>query len=116
MGLSVVLKYYVVEEQSGSSVTSLDILDPRLPTRVARPPVVKKEAVAGQKRNRKEQWGGMRFLCGLTKICTSTAEKMREHMQGELYKKMAADTPTWPGSPEQKVSHTPAGPNTPSRT
>ena len=32
----------------------------------------------------------MKFFCPLTKICTATPEKMREHMEGELYKQFVA--------------------------
>ncbi len=37
----------------------------------------------------------MKFFCPLTKICTATPEKMREHMEGELYKQFVAKDTGW---------------------
>lgn len=44
----------------------------------------------------------MKFYCPLTKICTATSEKMREHMEGELYKSFAAKDSNWETSDEKK--------------
>merc|ERR1719221_1861284 len=101
------LKFLISDEQSRDSVTSLDVLDPRLPTRIARPPPVKQNPVLAppigkRRRTQREEWGGMKFFCSLTKICTPTAERMRAHMQGDFYKRMAAEKPDWDSSTERK--------------
>eukprot|EP00927_Polykrikos_kofoidii_P020339 TRINITY_DN19633_c0_g1_i1.p1 TRINITY_DN19633_c0_g1~~TRINITY_DN19633_c0_g1_i1.p1 ORF type:complete len:525 (-),score=118.97 TRINITY_DN19633_c0_g1_i1:57-1631(-) len=109
--ISQIMKFQVIEDQPQVSVATLDMLDPRLPTRIARPPPPKGHAalhgfnMLGKKRLRfeEEEWGGMKFYCPLTKICTLTADKMRMHMSGELYKKMAASTPGWETSNEKKL-------------
>merc|ERR1712232_301040 len=109
--ISQMLKFQVIEDQPQLSVAALDMLDPRLPTRIARPPPPKilsplQNMMANQakKRAREEgEWGGMKFHCPLTKICAPTADRMRLHMQGDLYKKMAAATPGWEDSPEKKL-------------
>lgn len=44
----------------------------------------------------------MKFYCSLTKICTPSCEKMREHMEGELYKRFAARDSNWEGSEEKR--------------
>lgn len=112
--LSMLLKFLVCEEQPQTSVASLDVLDPRLPTRIARPPPPKPPSpllamvnsmLPGMKKRQRtvqEEWGGMKFHCSLTKICTMTADKMRMHMAGDLYKRLAADTPSWEESAEKK--------------
>eukprot|EP00405_Crypthecodinium_cohnii_P008244 CAMPEP_0206420728 /NCGR_PEP_ID=MMETSP0324_2-20121206/1028_1 /ASSEMBLY_ACC=CAM_ASM_000836 /TAXON_ID=2866 /ORGANISM="Crypthecodinium cohnii, Strain Seligo" /LENGTH=557 /DNA_ID=CAMNT_0053884693 /DNA_START=115 /DNA_END=1787 /DNA_ORIENTATION=+ len=108
----VLVKYQICEEQAQMSIASLDVLDPRLPTRIARPPPNKTPnpitaavmSQQGKKRQRSQQdeWGAMKFCCTLTKICTPTAEKMRLHMQGDLYKRLAASSPDWDESTEKK--------------
>jgi len=107
--LSLLLRFQVCEEQPPASVASLDVLDPRLPTRIARPPPPKTPSpllaalgLGGRRRARAEEWGGMRFFCPLTQICAPTAERMRAHMQGELYRRLAAGTPGWEASPERR--------------
>mmetsp|Transcript_13856 Transcript_13856/g.39442 ORF Transcript_13856/g.39442 Transcript_13856/m.39442 type:complete len:121 (-) Transcript_13856:75-437(-) len=49
-----------------------------------------------------EEWGGMKFHCPLTKICTLTPDRMRLHVQGDFYKRMAASTPDWEDSTGKK--------------
>lgn len=111
--LSLLLRFQVCDDQPQVSVAGLDVLDPRLPTRIARPPppktpnpllAVMNSLTPGHKRGRQaqEEWGGMKFYCPLTKICTMTPERMRMHVQGDLYKKMAAKTPGWEDSAEKK--------------
>jgi len=112
--LSMVLKFLICEEQPPPSVASLDVLDPRLPTRISRPPPAKPTApnplsalvnsvMQGKKRQRShEEWGMMKFYCPLTKICTPTAEKMRDHIRGDLYRRMAAAAAGWDDSTEKK--------------
>merc|ERR1711907_541614 len=105
------LKFQVIEDQPQASIAMLEMLDPRLPTRIARPPPIKIVSplqnmmnLAGKKRkNEDDEWGGMKFQCPLTKICAPTADMMRLHMSGELYKKMAAATPDWEESQEKKI-------------
>eukprot|EP00928_Gymnodinium_smaydae_P053330 TRINITY_DN37342_c0_g1_i1.p1 TRINITY_DN37342_c0_g1~~TRINITY_DN37342_c0_g1_i1.p1 ORF type:complete len:526 (-),score=148.30 TRINITY_DN37342_c0_g1_i1:105-1682(-) len=108
--ISQIMRFKVMEDQPQLSVASLDMLDPRLPTRIARPPPSKPNPLGvvgpgGKKRMRPqgEDWGGMRFHCTLTKICAPTAERMRHHMNGELYKRMAAATPSWETSQEKAM-------------
>merc|ERR1712113_167629 len=90
-------------------MTSLDIIDPRLPTRVARPPLPKftfptpMTDAYGRKRLRHEDWGGMKFFCSVTSICTASSDQMRKHMEGDLYKRMAAASSTWEDSQEKKT-------------
>ena len=43
-----------------------------------------------RRKKTRRRWGEMKFFCPLTKICTATPEKMREHMEGELYKQFVA--------------------------
>merc|ERR1712232_874096 len=101
----------VIEDQPQLSVAALDMLDPRLPTRIARPPPPKvlsplQNMMANQakKRAREEgEWGDMKFHCPLTKICTMTADRMRLHMQGDLYKRLAASTSSWEHSEDKKI-------------
>ena len=54
-------------------------------------------------RRREDEWGGMKFHCPLTDICTATAEMMRRHMEGDLYKKMAAANPSWEESSKKRM-------------
>lgn len=112
--ISMLLRYVVCEDQPQVSVSSLDILDPRLPTRIARPPPPKSSnplvaamnalVPGGRKRGRQaeEEWGGMKFFCPLTKICTMTPDRMRLHMSGDLYKRLAASTAGWEESQDKK--------------
>jgi len=104
------LRFQVLTDQPPVSVCSLDLLDPRLPGRIARPPQPKGGsqlaggAVASNKRMRcnHEEWGGMRFYCSLTKIYTMTADKMRQHMQGQYYSKLAATATGWSDSTDKR--------------
>ena len=104
------MRFQVLEDQPPISHAAIDVLDPRLPTRVARPAPVVPPApmpppvVAVKKRSRpkEEEWGEMKFYCPLTKIATPTAEKMRLHMEGELYKQFAAKDPNWDTSDDKK--------------
>ena len=104
------MRFQVVEDQPPISHATIDVLDPRLPTRVARPaPVVLPTpmpppmiAVKKRSRPKEEEWGEMKFYCPLTKIATPTTEKMRLHMEGELYKKFAARDPNWDTSDDKK--------------
>lgn len=111
--MSALLKFYVCDEQPQTSIASLDVLDPRLPTRIARPPPkpqnnpligIVNSMQNARKRARpvQEEWGNMKFYCPLTKICTATADNMRKHLSGKLYKKMAASTPGWEDGQEKK--------------
>merc|ERR1719198_357192 len=45
----------------------------------------------------------MKFYCPLTKICTMTADKMRMHLAGDLYKRLAMSTPSWQNSKEHQI-------------
>lgn len=108
---SICLKFQVLEDQPNISHAQLDVLDPRLPTRVARPappapatapPLPPPALPKKRSRPKEEEWGEMKFYCPLTKICTATPEKMREHMEGELYKKFAAKDSTWESSEERR--------------
>jgi len=113
------LRYQIFDQQSEASVTSLDVLDPRMPTRISgqRPPpqppnplltalsqLVAHAGLGTRKRPRakQEDWGGMHFFCPLTKICTATSERMRSHMSGDMYKRMAASSPDWESSVEKR--------------
>jgi len=99
--ISHMLKFQVIEDQPQLSVANLDMLDPRLPTRIARPPPPK-GANGVRKRGRDDdEWGGMKFYCSLTKICTMTPDRMRLHMNGDLYKRLAASTKGWEDSGEK---------------
>lgn len=106
--LSLLLKFQICEDQPQNAITSLDVLDPRLPTRVARPPFKPWPGLFGmngpdtRKRPRHEEWGGMKFFCQLTQIMTLTPDGMRKHMEGDLYKRFAAATPSWEDSVEKK--------------
>eukprot|EP00929_Paragymnodinium_shiwhaense_P113524 TRINITY_DN81805_c0_g1_i1.p1 TRINITY_DN81805_c0_g1~~TRINITY_DN81805_c0_g1_i1.p1 ORF type:complete len:505 (+),score=123.21 TRINITY_DN81805_c0_g1_i1:92-1606(+) len=108
--VSQMLKFQVVDDQPQVSVATLDVLDPRLPTRIARPPPAKGQAAPqgvpapGRKRCRpdEEEWGGMKFHCPLTGICTMTADRMRLHMSGDYYKKKVAGNPGWEHSTDLK--------------
>ena len=97
-----------MQDQPPISQAQVDVLDPRLPTRVARPapppPPAPNTPPPPKKRSRPkvEEWGEMKFYCPLTKICTATSEKMREHMAGELYKSYAAKDSNWETSEEKK--------------
>lgn len=119
--VSLLLRYQVCDAQPQVSIASLDVLDPRLPTRIARPAPPKPlnpllaavnsmvpnpgATTMGKKKPRlvHEEWGGMKFYCPLTKICTVTADRMRLHMEGDLFKRLAASTPSWEDSPEKKA-------------
>jgi len=108
--ITMLLKYQVCDEQPGVSVATIDVLDPRLPTRISRPPPPKGMSPVGvvmppmkRLRQTEEEWGGMHFYCPLTRICTMTADRMRLHMSGDLYKRLAASTPGWDTSPEKKL-------------
>jgi len=112
------MKFQIFDDQPPVSMSMIAALDPRMPTRVARPaaPVspaasamrasAQVQAVAGPLRKRsrpkEEEWGEMKFYCSLTKIATATAEKMRAHMSGVLYKRLAADNPGWDTSDDKK--------------
>eukprot|EP00747_Dinoflagellata_sp_TGD_P186000 gnl/TRDRNA2_/TRDRNA2_42808_c0_seq1.p1 gnl/TRDRNA2_/TRDRNA2_42808_c0~~gnl/TRDRNA2_/TRDRNA2_42808_c0_seq1.p1 ORF type:complete len:522 (-),score=93.44 gnl/TRDRNA2_/TRDRNA2_42808_c0_seq1:65-1576(-) len=123
--ICLMLRYQVLDEQPQMSITCLELLDPRMPTRIARPTLPKSsydqlvqamneltgggngDASKRQADGRSseycgEEWGGMKFHCQLTKICTLTAEKMRLHMQGDLYKRLAAATPGWDEGQDKK--------------
>lgn len=117
--VSMLLRYRIFDQQSEASVTSLDVLDPRMPTRISgqRPPpqppnplltalsqLVAHAGLGTRKRPRakQEDWGGMHFFCPLTKICTVTSERMRLHMSGDMYKRMAASSPDWESSVEKR--------------
>eukprot|EP00747_Dinoflagellata_sp_TGD_P045490 gnl/TRDRNA2_/TRDRNA2_143868_c0_seq2.p1 gnl/TRDRNA2_/TRDRNA2_143868_c0~~gnl/TRDRNA2_/TRDRNA2_143868_c0_seq2.p1 ORF type:complete len:308 (-),score=59.73 gnl/TRDRNA2_/TRDRNA2_143868_c0_seq2:108-965(-) len=115
--ICLLLQYQVLDDQPQASVTSLELLDPRLPTRISRPkpPPSKNPLLAvlsslddaavmlaqgrafSKKRKQclNDEWGGMKFYCRLTQICTMTATQMQHHMQGDLYKRLAASTPGW---------------------
>jgi len=100
------LKYQVRNDQPPPSIPTLDVLDPRLPSRVVRPPSAKGPNAAmvtpAGKRKVYEEWGGMKFFCPLTAICTMTADRMRLHMQGDLYKRLSSSTPGWEDSEDKK--------------
>jgi len=120
--LSALLKFQICDEQPQVSIASLDVLDPRLPTRIARPPPPPARAATNpflavmnalapnfnlnvlkkRKTPALEEWGGMKFYCPLTKICTISADRMRMHMEGDMYKRMAAETPSWNDSAERR--------------
>jgi len=108
--ISSLLKFALHFDQPLSGVPFIDVLDPRLPTRIARPPAAKVTAsvagAAGTKRKRMtqqaEEWGGMRFSCPLTLICAPSAEKMRAHMQGELYRRLEKESKDWSTSDQKK--------------
>lgn len=106
--LTTLLKFQICEDQLQASVASLEVLDPRLPTRIARPPPRPAGSAAppqvGKKRSRAmaEEWAGMKFYCTLTKICTSTVEGMRRHMDGDVYKRFATASSTWASSQDRK--------------
>lgn len=117
--LSMLLRYRIFDQQSEASVTSLDVLDPRMPTRISgerptpQPPnplltalsqLIAHAGVGTRKRPRAKQddWGGMHFFCHLTKICTVTSERMRLHMSGDMYKRVAAGSPDWESSVEKR--------------
>jgi hypothetical protein len=106
-----IMKYQVTIDQPPQSVPTLEILDPRLPTRIVRPAPAKAPPPPPSMQNtmkRKgqgagfEEWGGMKFFCPLTAICTSSADKMRLHMSGDLYKRLASNTPGWEESQDKK--------------
>mmetsp|Transcript_13857 Transcript_13857/g.39446 ORF Transcript_13857/g.39446 Transcript_13857/m.39446 type:complete len:83 (-) Transcript_13857:412-660(-) len=44
----------------------------------------------------------MKFHCPLTKICTLTPERMRLHMKGDFYARMAGNAPGWEDSTDRK--------------
>lgn len=101
-----IMKYQITAEQLPATVPQLEILDPRLPTRIVRPKPTAQPAVAPVAAKtvggRYEEWGGMKYFCPLTAICTNTSEKMRAHMSGDLYKRLAASTPGWEQSGDKK--------------
>jgi len=102
-----IMKYQVTNDQTPGTVPTLEILDPRLPTRIVRPPPKAAPAAPAAAANLHkiagyEEWGGMKFFCPLTAICTATADRMRMHMSGDLYKRLASNTPGWEESPDQK--------------
>lgn len=104
-----IMKYQVTADQSPQTVPTLEILDPRLPSRIVRPPpkvpvppLAAAVAAAAKKAAAVEEWGGMKFFCPLTAICTMTVDKMRMHLNGELYKRLASNTPGWEESPDKK--------------
>jgi len=100
-----IMKYQVTKDQSPLSIPALEILDPRLPTRIVRPPAKVNPALAVgglTASNPFEVWGGMKFYCPLTAICTETAERMRMHMNGDLYRRLASNTPGWEVSADKK--------------
>jgi len=102
-----IMKYQVTNDQPAATVPTLEILDPRLPTRIVRPPpkVPTPPPAGGTKRAgapAAEEWGGMKFFCPLTAICTMTADRMRMHMNGDLYKRLASNTPGWEESDDKK--------------
>eukprot|EP00930_Biecheleria_cincta_P001339 TRINITY_DN102472_c0_g1_i1.p1 TRINITY_DN102472_c0_g1~~TRINITY_DN102472_c0_g1_i1.p1 ORF type:complete len:540 (-),score=108.54 TRINITY_DN102472_c0_g1_i1:67-1686(-) len=104
--------FRICNEQPPVSVVAIEMLDPRLPTRIARPAppsmivpaIINAVPVPMRKRSRPkdEEWAEMKFYCPLTKICTATTEKMREHMNSEVYKRFAARNPGWETSDEKK--------------
>lgn len=98
-----IMKYQITPDQTPGTAPALEILDPRLPSRIVRP-VQKAAAPAAAAAAAKgsEEWGGMKFYCPLTAICTMTHERMRLHMQGDLYKRLAANTPGWEESEDKK--------------
>jgi len=112
--ISQVLKFQVTSDQPQASTATLDVLDPRLPTRIARPnaaqvPTTGRNGGSGpsamaKKRARPvhEDWGGMKFYCPLTQICTMTAERMRAHMAGPLYVRLAGKNPGWDESSDKR--------------
>merc|ERR1712226_1267693 len=53
--ISQMLKFQVIEDQPQLSVAALDMLDPRLPTRIARPPPANKQGVGGGKKRVREE-------------------------------------------------------------
>lgn len=104
-----IMKYQVTPDTPPLfTVPTIEVLDPRLPTRIVRPPPAKAPppppAATNLKRkgNGFEEWGGMKYFCPLTAICTMTAEKMRLHMGGDLYKRLASTTPGWEESADKK--------------
>lgn len=105
--LNAVLQFQICEDQPRVSVPLLEVLDPRLPTRISRPALPKGPGIVDARPSRKrsrppeEEWAGMKFYCSLTKICTVSAEKMRLHLAGDLYKRLASQTPGWEASDER---------------
>jgi len=104
-----IMKYQVTPDTPPLfTVPTIEVLDPRLPTRIVRPPPAKAPppppAATNLKRkgNGFEEWGGMKYFCPLTAICTMTADKMRLHMGGDLYKRLASTTPGWEESADKK--------------
>jgi hypothetical protein len=98
-----IMKYPVTADQAPGSIPQLEVLDPRLPTRIVRPPPKAPVLAPGMVAKKVyEEWGGMKFFCPLTAICTMSAEKMRMHLEGDLYKRLAANTPGWEESPDKK--------------
>mmetsp|Transcript_91147 Transcript_91147/g.162269 ORF Transcript_91147/g.162269 Transcript_91147/m.162269 type:complete len:542 (-) Transcript_91147:95-1720(-) len=112
------MKFQIFDDQPPVTVVTIAAVDPRMPTRVARPASVGPatatamgaltpvQAAAGPLRKRSrpkdEEWGEMKFYCPLTKIATPTAEKMRAHMSGDLYKRLATSNPGWLTSEDKK--------------
>ncbi|CAK0890526.1 unnamed protein product, partial [Prorocentrum cordatum] len=80
--LSLLLSYRVCYEQAQASVASLDMLDPRLATRMTRSDKVLSSPVwnavtsgargALARVKLYEDWAGTTFFCPLTKMCTAT--------------------------------------------
>lgn len=102
-----IMKYKVTNEQTPGTVPTLEVLDPRLPTRIVRPPPKPMTGNAAMLLASKrpagfEDWGGMKFYCPLTAICTMTHHSMRQHMSGDLYKRLSSNTPGWEESVDKK--------------
>ncbi|CAK0844452.1 unnamed protein product, partial [Prorocentrum cordatum] len=131
--ISQLLRFVICSEQPLNSVSQMDVLDPRLPVRISKPPKgmdsstnpimsVMSSLAAGtglpnafiggkdtsdrgrrrERHNPRDPWGDMPFYCQLTKICTYTAQDMREHMRGDLYRRLANNTPGWHDSVDKK--------------
>jgi hypothetical protein len=131
--VSQLLRFVICPEQPLNSVSQMDVLDPRLPVRISKPPKgvdssanpimsVMSSLAAGtglpnafiggkdtsdrgrrrERHNPRDPWGDMPFYCQLTKICTYTAQDMREHMRGDLYRRLANNTPGWHDSVDKK--------------
>lgn len=104
--------FRICNEQPPVSVAAIEMLDPRLPTRIARPappsmivPAIINAVISPMRkrtRPKDEEWAEMKFYCPLTKICTETTGKMREHMNSDIYKRFAARNPGWETSDEKK--------------